>query len=486
MLFKSSEYLIILTILTIPVYTVLPTPQAEYVYYGVIPERTYQYVPVEETDLSKGWMLLLNSITDHGYISILALQDNTYVRVYTLPSKELVSEATLNRMQKNYVRLPNGTMFKIISNNLVSVTIISPPPRGGIPGVNATESPGVLGFYTSVEGAYVGREFMIEASQGLVGFGYMIFALEDAKVTLTDEKGETQSYDLKANSFKELMLKPLTAYRIVSTGNIMIQAGTPTLWGSRSFFIPSAEGGFIGRRFYTRTSQTFDIKEENFFIISAVSEDSKVTIWDLSSRKVVSVLNVRVGEPVSAKLTAVEYTPGVAAIMFDSDNPIVVQYLHSGNIRRSYGLANWGVGFTYMSIRPGEDTPFMLPTNSTIYTYLFVSEEASILIDDIPITVRPDEPFIINTPGPHVIRSNKNLVLLLLHYPLTPPNQGINGFGVPVPCVQTVSVTPSVTLYPISREGFTISPVNYVIIIIIVVLAVAVAGILLLRKRKKK
>jgi len=38
-----------------------------------------------------------------------------------------------------------------------------------------------------------------------------------------------------------------------------------------------------------------------------------------------------------------------------------------------------------MGIRPGEDTPFMLPTNSTIYAYLFIKEEANVLIDDIPI-----------------------------------------------------------------------------------------------------
>jgi len=478
--FKSLKYFLTLFLLLMFVRITLITPQTEYVYYGVIPERMYQYVPVEETDLSKGWTLMPYSVADHGYLSILALQDGTTVQVYTLPDKKLMFETTLNAEEKTYVSLPNGTMFKIVSNKLVSVLIFSPPAKGGIPGVNVTESPGVLGFYTAVDGAYVGKEFLIEASQGLTGFGYIIFAVEDAEVTLTDENGETRSFSLKANSFKELMLKPLTTYRITSTGNIMVQAGTPTLWGSRSFFIPSAEGGFIGRRFYTRTSQTFDVKEENWFIISSL-ENAKVTIWDLNTKKVISEFNVKPGEPVMSKPTAPEAVAGVSVIVFDSDNPILVQYLHSGSIKRSYGLANWGVGFTYLGIRPNEDTPFMLPTNSTIYAYLFASEEGHVVVDDVPITVKPDEPYIISIPGPHSIKSDKNLVLLLLHYPLIPPNQGINGFGVPVPCVQTVSVTPSITLHPISGEGFAL-PINYIIILVILIVVIVVTALL---RRKK-
>ncbi|MEM2941468.1 MAG: hypothetical protein QW304_07970, partial [Thermoproteota archaeon] len=66
--------------------------------------------------------------------------------------------------------------------------------------------------------------------------------------------------------------------------------------------------------------------------------------------------------------------------------------------------------------------------------------------------------------------------------PLIPPNQGINGFGVPVPCVQTVSVTPSVTLHPISGEGFTL-PLNYIIILVVLLVVVMVA--VLLSRRKK-
>ncbi|MEM1558213.1 MAG: hypothetical protein QXG12_06445 [Thermoproteota archaeon] len=466
-------------IFIVSIYTILLIPQAEYVYYGVIPERIYQYT-LGEWYTSRIWLLEPASLYNHGYISILASQDDTHVRVYTLPDKKLISEALLNQMQKHYIRLPNGTMFKIVSNKLVSVLIFSPPPKRGIPGVNATESYNANGFYHTIDGTYVGKEFVIEASQGLLGFNYYIFALEDAEVVLTAADGSTQSLKLKANDYENIQLKPLTAYRVISTGNIMIKGGGMGGWGDRSYFIPSAEGGFVGRRFYTVTWQSFDEKEEEFFYIFAL-EDTKVTIWDLPNRKFLLELNVKAGEPAKIKPKVYGGTRG-PAIAVDSDKPIVLQFLHSGSTIRSYGYA-YAPGFTYMGIRPGEDTPFMLPTNSTIYAYLFASEEASVLVDDIPITVKPDEPFLINTPGPHLVRSNKNLVLLLLHYPLTPPNQGINGFGVPVPCVQTISLTQNVTLHPLGEEGFAPST-KYIIAIIIIIIVLTIA-IVFLRKRKK-
>ncbi|MEM2941190.1 MAG: hypothetical protein QW304_06545 [Thermoproteota archaeon] len=477
-LLKGLGFLLIVILLAVPVYTVLLSPQAEYVYYGVVPERIYQYTPVVETDLSRGWRLIQASVTDHGYLSILASRNDTHVKVYTLPGKELVSEATLNSMQKHYVRLPNGTMFKIVSNNLVSIILISPPPRGEVPGINATEGPIVTGFYTSVYGSYVGREFIIEASQGHLGFSGHIFALEKAEVTLTDEEGETESYSLEANSYQRIQFKPLTTYRVTSTGNIMLQSGATDETGyimRRSFFIPCAEGGFVGNRFYSKAIGTYDVLEENLFVISAL-EDTKVTVWDLGNRKVLLEFNVKAGEPVSFK-------PKAYAIAVDSDKPITLQFLHSGSIKSSSGTA-YGIGFSYMGVRPSEVTPLVLPTNSTIYAYLFTDEEANVMVDDIPMTIMPDEPFILSTPGLHTVYSNRNLILLLLHYPLIPEGQGINGFGVTIPCVETVNFNPAIILSPISEEVLAL-PVNYVVMLVILMIIIVVIAVIVMLMRKK-
>ncbi|MGC8831506.1 MAG: hypothetical protein ACP5PQ_02880 [Thermoproteota archaeon] len=477
-LLKGLAFLLTVILLTVPVYIVLLSPQAEYVYYGVVPGRIYQYTPVVETDLSKGWRLIPASVADHGYLSIVASQDGTQVRVYTLPDKTLVSEATLNSMQKHYVRLSNGTMFKIVSSKLVSVLLMSPPPGGGVPGVNATEGPIATGFYSSVEGSYVGREFVIEASQGHLGFAGHIFALEKAEVTLTDEDGETQSYTLEANSYQRIQFKPLKTYRVKSTGNIMIQSGATDETGyimRRSFFIPCAEGGFVGNRFYSKAIGTYDVTEENLFVISAL-EDTKVTVWDLGNKKILLEFNVKAGEPVSFK-------PKAYAIAVDSDKPITLQFLHSGSIKSSSGTA-YGIGFSYMGVRPNEVTPLVLPTNSTIYAYIFTDEEANVIVDDVPLTIMPDEPFILSAPGLHTVYSNRNLILLLLHYPLIPEGQGINGFGVTIPCLETVNFNPAIILSPISGEGFNL-PVNHVMMLVILVAIIIVIMVIVMLRRRK-
>ncbi|MEM1557468.1 MAG: hypothetical protein QXR44_04180 [Thermoproteota archaeon] len=479
---KNVKEILTTLILIGSISILLATPQGEYVYYGVVPERIYRYLPVEQTDLSKGWYIDPATLGKTGYVSIVALEDNTRIQVYTVPDKKLVSEFLLNAMEKRYVPLPNGTMFKVVSNKLVSVLLMSPPPKGGVPGIDATEAVMATGFYPSTNGAYTGKEFVILASQGFLGFGYVIFAVEDAEVTITAEGGSMQTFMMKANTYKELQLDPFKVYKIVSTGNIMVQSGFTAYAAveaqiSKSFFIPSAEGGFVGRRFYSRTLRTFDAKEENEFIISAL-EDAKVTVWDLTNQKTITELKVKAGETARGKFTVGTGTTG-GALAFDSDKPITVQFLHSGSISRSYGIS-YGVGLTYMSIRPNEEVPFVLPTNSTIYAYLFSCEEANVYIDDVGMTIRPDEPFIINTPGIHKIRSNKNLVLLLLHYPLIPPYQGIAEFSVPIPCVQTVSITPGVALSPLG--GGPSIPISYIIAAVVFVAIIVV--IVFLRKKK--
>ncbi len=57
------------------------------------------------------------------------------------------------------------------------------------------------------------------------------------------EDGRKQVFKLEANGFKRLALKPFTAYRVESTGNIMVYSGWVT---PRTYFIPAAEGGFFG------------------------------------------------------------------------------------------------------------------------------------------------------------------------------------------------------------------------------------------------
>jgi hypothetical protein len=455
--------------------------EEEYVYYGVVPERTYQYQPKHTlhgaVDLTAGWKLNTASLRSTALIGIVGFKDNTQVKLYVLENKawKLKTEVTLGKMEKSFHVLPNGTIFKVATSNPALVLLLSALPTESPPTLEDFEGPTPVTFYISTDGSYVGKEFMILASQGLSGEPYHIFSLEPAQVTITREDGVKTTFKLEANSHKQLALKAFKVYHIESTGNLMIQSGGP---GGMTFFIPSATGGFVGKRFYTRSAGSFGVKEDYGFRICAL-EDTKVKIWDLAYKKIIQEVQVKGGETVNLKPEAAgpDYV-----IAVESEKPITFSFVHSGNIKREYGWA-YGRGVTSFIVMPNEETPFYLPTNSTVKVYIFASEDAQVMIDDVPVTIKKDSFFTLTTPGIHRIRSDKSLVIEIIQTPLIPPTQGVDGFGFTVLSAELANVKPNVKLSPIAAEtGF---PTTMIIAGVAAAGAAAAIGVLATRRRKK-
>ena len=253
-----------------------------------------------------------------------------------------------------------------------------------------------------------------------------------------------------------------------------------------SFFSPPPNGGFVGKVFYARSSTLgigdkilYDAKEEKGFTIMAL-EDTKVTMWDVEFKKPEAEWNIKAGDSVSV------IKPVAREVMFESDKLITVSFMHSGNIAAGgfVGYPAYGIGDTHMGISQNEDTMVHLPTNSSNEAYIFAYEDTTLNVDDIPITIKRDQYFILTTIGDHKIRSDKNVVLQLIHWPLIPPEQGLYGFGVEVPCIQMINVNPTVTLIPLtSEEGF---PMTYIIIGAVAAVAIAVAGFMMMKRKPKK
>ncbi|MFB0503252.1 MAG: hypothetical protein ACETWE_05415 [Candidatus Bathyarchaeia archaeon] len=423
----------------------------EYVYYGVVPARIYHAFPINEYDPAAGFRIDPETVATSGLVSIVAQEDNTNVQVYTLEDKALVSEAKLEAMGKHFVALPNGTSFKVVTSHVVSVMILgwanAEPSGASAPGDHGTGS-----FYTATDGGYVGKAFFFLALRWVFEPHYRILALENAEVTVTRENGDKQSFTLEANSYKDLDLVNFDAYKVESTGHIMVQWGTPgARWGGRSFFVPSAEGGFVGRVFYSRSIDGWPQAREHEFVISAV-EDAKVTIWDVGFKRKVQEVEVKGGSRVGVR-------PNAGEIMVESDNPVTFASVDNGSISP---LWSYSAAVSYMGVKPNEETLFFLPTNSTVEAYIFAYEDTLVRIDDLPITIQADSYFLLTIPGQHKIISAKNLVVQLIHWPLIPSIQGMANFGAVVPCIQTVNLTPNVELTPISPgEGF---PTTYIMI----------------------
>jgi hypothetical protein len=468
----------------------------EYTYYGVVPANNYQYNLTDPDDPNSEWILNARyGVARLTLLTITAGQDNTNVKVYNLTTGKLVAQDQLNSMENLYVTLSNGTIFKVVSDQPVSVLLLN---YQGMPDASATEGvlslfPAPSTFYTSTDGLFVGKEFVLTASEqtsvvvdGRTGAFYTILALETATVTVTRDDGEETPYSFEPNTYRFLLLRPFRTYRFESTGNIMIQSGTIPGVADRDnlglvddFFVPAAEGGFVGKTFYTRSSTEWDIQRDYGYRVSAV-EDARVTVYNLETYEVLEVLSVKGGSGVGFLLAA-------PVIAVQSDRPITLELIHNGSIEQTHPRAGhpggiyggYGRGLTFIGIRPNEDTPIYLPVDSHVEAYIFASEETQITIDGSPYTLSADSYYSYTQPGTHTIRSERNIVVQVNSWPREPANQGNRFSGALVPCVETISLVPEVTLTPLGA-GF---PMMYVAIGIAAAV-IAVVAMFLLRKKR--
>jgi len=496
----------------IPAYLTVGQITQNYTYYGVVPDKIYRYILSDWnagasnawSNLSSGWILGLEganllggSLAQNGFmlatkslLAIVAYADDTNVEVYDLTTSNRISQGRLSGMGKLLVLLDNGTHFKVVSDKMVSVELLN---YNQIPSANALEGPLPHTYYTSVNGLYVDKEFVLMASEQTgntvsgqgTGTFYTILAVEKSTVTITDDEDGSNSYPLDANSFKYIMLEPFKVYRIESTGGIMVQSGSIAGKGGRGnscYPIPAAEGGFVGTFFLARSLKNqewgWDPEKDYGFLILA-SQETTVKLFDLETKQLIKEVSVTGGSGVTIQ-------PPYFAIALQSNNPITVCYTDSGNIEQGptggggkYG--GYGNGVKFITIQPTEDTMIHLPTDAHVEAYFFASETTQLLIDGNTQTVQANVGLLYTVPGTHTIQSDHNVVVQINFWPLVPENQGLWFTGAAIPCIETVNDNPTVTLSPI--EGF---PMMYVIVGAAVAAVAVIVGILVMRRRGGK
>jgi hypothetical protein len=491
--------------LTLPLYTSVNLSvgaiDENYTYYGIVPSKIYRYYLKNWDDRNSGWIIgntsirigapFLNgtAVAIKSMIAIVAAENNTNVEVRDLSDNSLLSSAHLSSMEKHLVLLDNGTTFKVVSDKQVSVLLLN---YQQIPPTNVLEGPTPYTFYTSSDGLYVGKEFVLMASEG-TGADYTILAIEKSTVTVTKDDGDIQQYSLDANSYKKnnLMLSPFRVYKIESTGNIMVQSGAIDANGgggyTACFPVPSAQGGFVGTFFLTKSltaegGQGWDSRRDYGYRIEAV-EDAKVKVFDLETKQVLNDITVKGGSG-----TAVG--PSANAIAVQSDKPITLSLIHNGSIEMTRPLtagvggtlSGYGNGVMFISIQPNKNTMIYLPVDAYVETHFFAKEETQLTIDDVIQTIHADSDFLYTQPGIHKVQSNKNVVLQIDFWPNEPDYQGLWYTGATIPSIETVNVNPTVTITPLG-EGL---PMMYVIIGAGAAAVAVIVGLLVMRRRSGK
>jgi len=94
-------------------------------------------------------------------LTLVGWHDDTEIEVYTLPDENLVYSATINKMEKVHVFLPNGTFFKLQASKPIFSLLTAGEINRTQPSWPAT----IVGFIPSIDGAAVGKEFIFMSIQ---------------------------------------------------------------------------------------------------------------------------------------------------------------------------------------------------------------------------------------------------------------------------------------------------------------------------------
>jgi hypothetical protein len=460
--------------------------QVEYEYYGYVPARMYQYNLTIGSDPNSGWRLDTNStgtagFTTAGLVAVVGISDNTHVEVYNLGNGSLVSQITINSLQKYYAVFRNGSFFKVVTDKLANVYLLN---YGSIPAWNATSLSLPDSYYQDVNGAYVGKEFVLLGTGSDYDIDIAVFALENAQVTVTRNDSVQTEYTFGVNEFTSskntIGTDPFRTYRVESTGYIMIQSGRPVdIWGeARSFFVPSAEGGFVGTTFYSWSQPNWDGGERYGFRASS-TQDTTVTVFNLETTQVLMTL-------IAPANSGVSFQASANAIAVQADKPITLEYLHNGSIVNSLGHNGtydaYGSGVAFIGVKPYEATPFYMPEDSNVEAYIFASEDTDITLDGFDWFIPAGTYYSVSSPGTHILTTNKNVVIETLNWPGTPPYQGLVYNGAQIPSVQTVDVSVDVTLTPLG----TSFPIIYIFAGAAAASVAAIIAFIFIRGRGKK
>jgi len=451
--------LLVLIAFPLPALLTLPLgeaqAQAEYAYYGRVPADLYPNMTV-------------------GSLHLIGNHAGTRVRVYSLPDGGLLKEFTVDLMERQIVNLPNGSFFKVVSDRPLTTMLI-----GGYWASFASTLLGANTFHPSVDGGYVGKEFIFTTVEIIPNevrnLHERVYALEDAEVKVFDANGTLKSFSLKANEFEWFILPSFGVYRITSTGYIMVQTFSMDVYNGGILYYPAVEGGFIGKRFYGAGHHTQYTSHLRWFAFMG-AEDSKVTVIDLESAQKAADVTVEAGKVTS--LTTEKLA--VLNLAFESEKPITLMFQsRAGGVPGgTWGGGTVEGGVTYAGLKAGQTGYFRIP-EVRAEGYIFAHKETIVDVDDVRLRV-PADGFVTLTGGLHKVTTDQNVLIQVVQL-RSYVEGGVTvldqlNFGVSVPSVQSMSITyPELRLKPIASEGLPLTYIAAGVAAVIVIVVVALA-----------
>jgi len=413
--------------------------EGPYVYYGYVPPRIWAIVPARyhvHYRATEEWLILPETRVTEVPVLVIASQDKTRLQAYALPSGQSLGQFTLNRLENATVHVGNGTMFKVVADKPVTVLLST--------GLTFNS------FFTSTEGGFVGGEFIFASTSTGATSPFMVYAIEDAEVTLTDSAGsKVASFKLRVNGYQSFGFAREDTYVLSATGRVMVQSLYPPYSGMGTSFYPAVQGGYAGQAFagISMATDLWPPYTPPAFVFTSDNE-AKLTVWDVESQKEALKATVPAGGNVTAQIKA-------PAMIAESDRPMML-------MAQNYGLAfavlkadQAVTVFIPTDVPPGEEITYRPTEGARGEAFLFAYKEAVVTLDDTRVRLAPDGSMTV-PPGIHRLSATEDVVLEVVNWPLYPVNASLASFGAAVPSVQVASITyPGLSLKPPGGETTT-------------------------------
>lgn len=455
----------------------------EYVFYGYAPTT------IGTIGLTRPFINATEWLTGGIRLFIIGISDGTNVEVYDLTARTLLASTAINAMEVYELTLANETFFKVVSDKMVSALL-----EGGA--TRTWESwflrpaEGYSTFYPSIEGSFIGREFVFLATKTFWCPGiylyeedmYHVFGLEKSHITVYDAAGGTAAeFDVDARGYSRVELTSGEVYRAVSTGNIMILA----TYEDAFTYLPSLTGGFTGKHFMaTRPGDTWAGDKQSCLVIA--QEDSEVSVYDITRpgwqialsgpdvKKSIAAGEVWFNTSIEAnKPVGVEST-GEVAVLFGGGG-IYWGTTYQTSFEKP---ENMGEDISFLAVDAGEEISFYAPSMAII----FASDDVMAEVDGVIGTMEIDG-YRVLLEGFHRVSADKPFVIEVLGDANTfselEPEHGYDDWGSYLIPVQSIGLT-----YP---EPPPIGGLGelFIYIIVGVVAVVAIVAVVVLRMRRK-
>ncbi len=453
------------------------TAQYRYVYYGFVPTASSDMGNVIE--LVDGVVSNFTPPSGHAILDIVGTEDNTKVEVYDILNKRVIAEFTIDRLKKETLFIPYGTFFRVSSDKRVAAYLFG---GSGYPGYGSDT------FYLSVDGGFIGKEFIFLASTMTDsysaerrGVNLWMYGIESSDYKIVDSSGfevGTGHVDMHGSKGSFLACRVAFGDEIAGAGNSIIfdvstsgDVLTACLTSSGLMAVPAVTGGFVGRLFVVPAFLSLDEPGATVMLIVVPLEAGEVKVYDESLRE---MLSHTFSDSDVAQMKFWYHNLGKTrrTLLIKSTCDITVMV---GNTLVSEDIDHLGDDITFLGTKPNQEVRFYAPTMAVV----FAPKECDAIIDGVSQHLVADN-FVLLEKGVHSVKANTSLIIEVLATPGTWDHWGNYLIS---PDDVDIEYTPPEGFGEARGGGLSMTMIGGIVVVVVIVVLV---GYAFMRRRRRR